>query len=51
MTKAKSKQRKAFYFSSGMPMKDRIIIFKQDFPEFAFFDDDQTKKFIDLYDL
>ena len=46
MTKAKSRYHKAFYFSKGMPMMDRINIFKSDFPEFATFDDSQSKKVI-----
>ena len=40
MTKSKTRQRKAFYLSSGMQIKDRIIIFKQDFPEFTSLDDE-----------
>ena len=49
-TKAMSRQRQAFYFSGALPMKDRIQIFKNDFPEFNTLDDDQTKQLIMLYD-
>ena len=49
-SKSKTRQRKAFYLSNGMPIKDRVMIFKQDFPEFAALDDDWTKKLIKLYD-
>ena len=50
MTKVSSRKRKPFYFSNGMPIKDRILIFKQDFIEFAGLDDEQTRKIIELYD-
>lgn len=50
MSKVSSRKRKPFYFSNGMPIKDRILIFKQDFVEFAGLDDEQTKKLIEHYD-
>ena len=39
-SKSKSRQRKAFYLSNLMTMKDRVIIFRQDFPEFAALDEE-----------
>ena len=49
-TKAMSRQRQAFYFSGGLPLKDRIQIFRNDFSEFNTLDDEQTKQLILLYD-
>ena len=39
-TKAMSRQRQAFYFSGGLPLKDRIQIFRNDFSEFNTLDDE-----------
>ena len=49
-SKSKFKQRKAFYLSKGLPTQDRVIIFKQDFAEFAALDDEQIRKLIQIYD-
>ena len=50
MPKVSSRERKAFYFSNGMPMRERVLIFKQDFMEFASLDDEHTKRLIEHYD-
>ena len=49
-TKAMTRQRQAFYFSSALPVKDRVGIFRNDFPEFNQLDDEQTKQLIMTYD-
>lgn len=49
-TKAITRQRQAFYFSAALPIKERIQIFRNDFPEFNSLEDEETKQLILLYD-